>query len=189
MTREPAPAPPAWARIVDLVCLGLGILTAIVVVWGGVRIRLGGVRFSLTSPIRLVIWAIVIGIARHIATRSSPVYEDLPRRLGRWRRLLVPDDISGRPAAPVSAGFVVGLIALFTALTALMTFPLALHINDAVSDPGDPLLNLWVIRWIAHQLPRDPMHLFDGNIFAPERNTLAYSETLLAPSVLAAPLA
>ena len=37
-------------------------------------------------------------------------------------------------------------------------------------------------------MPIAPAHLFDGNIFAPERWTLAYSETLLAPAVVAAPL-
>lgn len=40
---------------------------------------------------------------------------------------------------------------------------------------------------MAHQLPFSPPHLFDGNIFYPERHTLAFSETLLAPAVASAP--
>ena len=46
----------------------------------------------------------------------------------------------------------------------------------------------WVLAWVAHQLPNAPAHIFDANIFYPERNTLAYSETLLVPGMLAAPL-
>jgi hypothetical protein len=50
------------------------------------------------------------------------------------------------------------------------------------------MLNEWAIAWIAHQLPRDPLRLFDANIFHPEKHTLAYSEPLIVQGVLAAPL-
>jgi hypothetical protein len=69
-----------------------------------------------------------------------------------------------------------------------MTYPQYLHLTDAVHDDGDPLLNTWALTWVAHQLPRAPAHLFDANIFYPERRTLAFSETLLAPAVIVAPL-
>src|SRR5690349_6772001 len=69
-----------------------------------------------------------------------------------------------------------------------MTYPQSLHLTDTVHDDGDPLLNAWALAWVAHQLPRAPAHLFDANIFYPERRTLAYSETLLAPGIAAAPL-
>lgn len=69
-----------------------------------------------------------------------------------------------------------------------MTFPQILHMRDAVHDDGDPLLNAWTLAWVAHQLPRAPGHLFDANIFFPERWTLAFSETLLVPGVLATPM-
>ena len=77
---------------------------------------------------------------------------------------------------------------LFTALTAVMTFPQVLHMRDAVHDDGDPLLVTWSLAWVAHQLPRAPAHLFDANIFYPERGTFAFSETLLAPGLVVAPL-
>jgi hypothetical protein len=54
-------------------------------------------------------------------------------------------------------------------------------------DLGDPLFSMWRLGWIAHQLPRDPLHLFDANIFYPARHTLAYSDPLLLPGVVAAP--
>ena len=61
--------------------------------------------------------------------------------------------------------------------------------SDGIHDPGDPLMVTWVLSWVAHQLPIAPAHIFDANIFYPERNTLAYSETLLVPGLLSAPLA
>jgi len=79
-------------------------------------------------------------------------------------------------------------LVFFAALTAAMTWPQALHLADAAHDAGDPLLNAWTLAWVAHQLPLVPAHLFDANIFFPERDTLAYSETLLAPAIAAAPL-
>jgi hypothetical protein len=41
--------------------------------------------------------------------------------------------------------------------------------------------------WIAHALPRDPVHLFDGNIFYPHGATLAYSDATLLQALIAAP--
>src|SRR5438105_9884672 len=69
-----------------------------------------------------------------------------------------------------------------------MTYPQILHMPDAVHDDGDPLLNAWTMSWVAHQVTRAPARLFDANIFYPERRTLAYSETLVAPALVAAPL-
>src|SRR5262252_7647257 len=81
-----------------------------------------------------------------------------------------------------------GTLVLFTFLTAVMTYPQVFHMADGVHDEGDPLMVTWVPAWVAHQLPRAPAHLFDANIFYPERNTLAYSETLLVPGTIVAPL-
>jgi hypothetical protein len=55
-------------------------------------------------------------------------------------------------------------------------------------DNADTALNAWAIAWVAHQLPRDPSHLFDANIFFPEPRALAFSEPLIVPSLLVAPL-
>ena len=38
------------------------------------------------------------------------------------------------------------------------------------------------------QVAHDPLHLFDANIFYPERYTLAYSDPLIIESAMAAPL-
>jgi hypothetical protein len=84
--------------------------------------------------------------------------------------------------------FLAASLLFFTALTAVMTYPQMLHMHDRVHDDGDPLLHTWILAWVAHQLPRAPAHIFDANIFYPERRTLAYSDALLLPGVLAAPL-
>jgi hypothetical protein len=87
-----------------------------------------------------------------------------------------------------TGAFLALTLALFVALTAVMTYPQVLRMSDGVHDPADPLMVTWVLAWVAHQLPNAPAHIFDANIFYPERNTLAYSETLLVPGLLAAPL-
>jgi hypothetical protein len=45
------------------------------------------------------------------------------------------------------------------------------------------------MAWVAHQLPRDPLHLFEANIFYPAKDSLAFSEPLIVPAMLGAPLA
>ena len=84
--------------------------------------------------------------------------------------------------------FLLRTLLLYTLLTAVMTYPQVLHLRDGVHDDGDPLLNAWALAWVAHALPTAPAHVFDANIFYPDRRTLAYSETLIAPGIAAAPL-
>ncbi len=44
------------------------------------------------------------------------------------------------------------------------------------------------MAWVAHQVLVNPLHLFEANIFFPERNTLAYSDHLFVQSMMGAPL-
>jgi hypothetical protein len=77
----------------------------------------------------------------------------------------------------------------FALLAVVHTWPLAsnpAHLSR--NDNSDTLLNSWAIAWVAHQLPRDPVHLFDANIFYPERLTLGYSEAMIVQGVLAMPI-
>ena len=79
---------------------------------------------------------------------------------------------------------------LLCALLAIVhTWPLATapHILSR-HDNGDVMLNEWIIAWVQHQLPRHPLQLFQGNIFYPARDTLAYSEPLIVPALLSAPI-
>lgn len=77
---------------------------------------------------------------------------------------------------------------LFTGLTVALTYPHVRSLATGAADVGDPFLNAWTLAWVAHQLPRDPMHLYDANIFHPEPGTLLYSETLIGQSLVAAPV-
>jgi hypothetical protein len=70
----------------------------------------------------------------------------------------------------------------------VFTFPLVENLDRAVKDTGDPLLDAWAIAWVAHQLPRDPLHLFDANRYHPETGTLAFTDPMLAISVPMAPV-
>ena len=53
---------------------------------------------------------------------------------------------------------------------------------------ADAQVNEWIVSWIAHTLPTHPLRLFDGNIFAPEPRTLAYSDPLVVPALMVAPV-
>ena len=56
------------------------------------------------------------------------------------------------------------------------------------NDNGDAQLNEWIMAWVAHQLPRAPARLFNANIFYPAHDTLAFSEPLIVPALMGAPL-
>ena len=47
---------------------------------------------------------------------------------------------------------------------------------------------MWRIGWVAHQIVADPRHLFDANTFYPETRTLTYSDSMLLPALVSAPL-
>jgi hypothetical protein len=76
----------------------------------------------------------------------------------------------------------------FVLLAALHTWPIASAPGRfSLNHNADAELNAWTLSWIARTLPRDPLHVFDGNIFAPERRTLAYTDPLIVPALAAAP--
>ena len=81
-----------------------------------------------------------------------------------------------------------GIAFLFAALTVAMTWPQAARLSTHVYDSDDPLLSIWRLSWIAHILPESPTDLLNGNIFHPERRTLAYTDSTLLEGLAAAPL-
>jgi hypothetical protein len=76
---------------------------------------------------------------------------------------------------------------VFAAITVALTYPQITVLGSKMGWHYDTLFSVWRLAWIAHQLPRDPIHLFDANIFHPEKGTLAYSDALLLPGLLGAP--
>lgn len=75
---------------------------------------------------------------------------------------------------------------IFLALTVALTWPQPAHLLS-VPAHDDAYFSMWRLAWIAHQLPRDPIHLFDANTLYPARHTLAYSDAVLLQGIAAAP--
>lgn len=91
------------------------------------------------------------------------------------------------PLRPALLAFVV-----YLALAALATAPLALHATDHVighvTDEATPPLNIWAMATVLHRLATSPLELFQGNAFYPHDHTLAFSEHLFVPALMAAPV-
>jgi hypothetical protein len=81
-------------------------------------------------------------------------------------------------------------LAVCVLLAVLHTWPLVLHPGRySRNDNADTQLNEWILAWVEHQLPRAPLHLFEANIFYPAHDSLAFSEPLIVPALIGAPLA
>jgi hypothetical protein len=92
-----------------------------------------------------------------------------------------------RPFASAASSFA-AVFALFTALTVIMTWPQARHFATHAVDHQDVYFNMWRLGWFAHALASSPSTIFDGNIFYPEPNTLAFSDAMVVEGLVAAPL-
>jgi hypothetical protein len=77
---------------------------------------------------------------------------------------------------------------IFIALSVLMTWPLAPNLTSAVSDPGDPYINTWILDWDWYATFHQPLRLFHANTFHPAKYSLAYSENLYGLAVFLFPL-
>jgi hypothetical protein len=93
-------------------------------------------------------------------------------------------------ARPSSVAFV------YTCLAVIMTWPLVTHLGTEIaSDLGDPVFNCWILLWTSGQLLAalrgdfSAIHQYwNGNIFAPEPLTIAYSEHLTPQMLQGLPL-
>jgi len=74
----------------------------------------------------------------------------------------------------------------FLALAVVFTWPLAASLDHTLSDPGDPLLNSFILHWDLHSFAR---HGFEAPILYPGRHALAYSENMLGIALLMIPFA
>ena len=196
---------PLWATAADVISVIL-LLTALYV-WfnGGFVAEVAGVRLSMRSAWRLALWASILLCLRHVLIRDAPLQRRLTAGVRRLAAhvptggALASDTWFGGPgrhdnSPPTAARGALwwraaGVIVLFIALTAFMTYPQVRLLTTGVSvNEGDALFSTWRLAWVAHQLPRDPLNLFNANIFYPERGTLAFSDAMLVPALMAAPL-
>ena len=116
---------PFWARTLDVACLPLAAVAAIVAVSGGFRAHAGGVRLAVTSPLPLLLWCGATAVARHLTAPQQPLYREFPARLAGWSRLPA---IRGAAAAVIGTRpvmLLVGSLAVFM-FAALQAFGAAL---------------------------------------------------------------
>ena len=190
----------------DALFLCLLALALYVAIDGGFLLWPDTIRLSVKSPWRVITWAIGVGGLRHALVRQRPIHRRVFGLVGAAARRSGPLRDDGVEHRVEEAGLAEGIgpirgrvrfysiyaivvVAVFTALTAAMTYPQVRYLNNAVTfDDGDPLFSTWRLAWVAHQLPRDPLRLFDGNIFYPEPGVLALSDSMLFPGLMAAPL-
>ena len=72
---------------------------------------------------------------------------------------------------------------LYTALTLIYFWPLPRIWGDHLGpDLGDPLFNLYVLKWGVHQIRLGFPDLWNANIFYPTKGALAFSDHLLGPA-------
>ena len=87
------------------------------------------------------------------------------------------------PRAAIRAALV------YAALTMALAYPLSTHAaTQVLSDSPDTNLELWALAWDAYAFVRQPLSIFDANIYYPERRTLAYSENFIGSALVAAPI-
>jgi hypothetical protein len=147
---------------------------------GGLRIGRGWYRLSLHDPAHVLGAAVVVVLVRHLIVRHPSMRD----RLAARRRARAPSpDLSLRPLSPRDAA-IAGVVMTAATLILLHT---QVGMLTGVPDRGDPLLSMWMLAWVAHQLPAHPLHLFDANIFYPAIGTLAYSDATLLPGLICAP--
>jgi hypothetical protein len=68
------------------------------------------------------------------------------------------------------------------------TWPLASNLSGQHVVHIDPPFSAWRLARVAHQLTTDPSRLFEGDVFWPALQTLAYSDAMLLTAILAWPL-
>lgn len=77
--------------------------------------------------------------------------------------------------------------AIFLLLAVAFTWPLVLHLDTAIPDRGDPVLNAWIIDWVCHALTHSPLRLYDAPMYYPARYPLAFSENMVGIALIALP--
>jgi hypothetical protein len=163
------------------------LLMLVIELTGGFFLHLNGVRLSGRSPDRALLAALGMLAVRLVIDRRS-AFLGAPAGWWRdiWNRVYVREghEVVRRP---VRARDVVAAAAVLCAIGAALLRE-QLRSLYLVPDLGDPLFSMWRMGWVFRQLQGDPRRLFDGNIFHPEPLTLTYSDSMLLPSVMAAPL-
>ncbi|HSD29667.1 MAG TPA: PA14 domain-containing protein, partial [Vicinamibacteria bacterium] len=155
----------------------------------GLRLRLGWTRPSgrreaippryLGPPRPGWVWALTDTLAMAAALLAG---------LLAWT---APWEVPRRPPSPrpVGAGEIVASIAGYAVLLAVMSWPLAKDLaHTGPVDRPDGRLNAWILAYVGETLWSAPQRLFQAPSFHPLPDALAFSENLLLPGALVAPV-
>ena len=169
----------------DSLILFLLLVALVVADSGGGALRIAGVRISLQNAWRPLLWALGVGLVRvALVGRTGPFGRTVTALARTWGLQEASDGTRGvRPGVRE-----VVLVTLGLTIATVVVFHQQFVDLYQVPDYGDPLFSMWRLAWVAHQVRRDPRHLFDANIFHPLQGTLTYSDSMLLPAFAAAPL-
>jgi len=80
------------------------------------------------------------------------------------------------------------ILLAFLVLAILWTWPLSAHLSSRIPhDPGDPILNIWLLWWNAHAVPFS-QRWWNPPMFFPMPGALALSEHLAGIGIITTPL-
>ena len=83
---------------------------------------------------------------------------------------------------------VITILAIFSIFISVILFlPYSAHITNVLPNAVDPIFYAWNLDHNLQSANRGFRDLLDTNIFYPEGNTLAFSDTLYAQTLLTAP--
>jgi hypothetical protein len=92
------------------------------------------------------------------------------------------------PVRPAGIRLAAGALAACLALAVVWTWPLAAHVSSRIPhDPGDPILNIWLLWWNAHAIPFTESW-WNPPIFHPMTGALALSEHLAGIGLISTPV-
>jgi len=182
-----SPPLPRFARAADVLAAVFFLVGTIALVTPGMEFHLGFVHLSMRSAWRPYLWALLVLLIRNWLVPKPASLDWLMRRANgplpvEERRLFGEGLTWPQRIARLSL-----LVLVFGAMTVALTWPQVRHL-DSVPDMGDPLFSIWRIAWVSHQIVRDPARLFHGNMFHPEPLTLTYSDSVIVPALMSAPL-
>jgi hypothetical protein len=170
------------ALIGDALFFAFLAIAFLISVTGGVRVGRSWYRFSATDPTNTVLLAFGIAAVRHLVVRQPSLRARLTaRRLARQ-----PHAPATLHRGPTPREWLVAAVLMAGATALLLQDQVAMI--TGVRDRGDPMFSMWRVAWVAHQLVTDPLHLFDANLFHPATNTFAYSDAMVLPGLLSAPV-
>ena len=186
---EAAGNPLAAARPIGLARGKVDLEVDLAQVGPGLRLRLGWTR---PSGRREVIPPRLLGPPRPgwvwFLTDALAIAAAILLGLLAWT---APWDVPRRPPSPrpVSAGEIVASIAGYVVLLAVMSWPLVKDLaHTGPMDRPDGRLNAWILAYVGETVWSAPQRLFQAPNFHPLPDALAFSENLLLPAALVAPV-